>query len=90
MPRVTLTKQQKIDAQIADHCKSLLTSLNCAQGARRLDDESFAEQIGVCPRTWSSWHGTKRKPPSIGRASLEAVLNALYAAGYTVRIEVSA
>ena len=90
MPRVTLTKQQKIDAQIADHCKQLLTSLNAAQGARRLDDVDFGPLIGVHPRTWHNWHGTKSKPAAIGRASLEDVLKALYLTGHTVKIEVIA
>lgn len=90
MARVALTKQQKIDAQIADICKALLTNLNAAQGARRMDDTEFAPMIGIHPRTWHNWHGSRKTPAAIGRASLEDVLKALYQAGYTVRIEVSA
>ena len=88
MPRVSLTKAQKIDTQIADHCKLLLTSLNTAQGIRRLDDKDFAPAIGLHPKTWSNWHGTKSKPAAIGRASLEDVLKAIYLSGHTVKIEV--
>lgn len=89
MPRVTLTRQQKIDAQIDDICKGLLISLNTAQGVRRMDDKDFAPVIGVHPKTWSNWHGTRKRKAAIDRASLGDVLKALYLLGYTVKIEVN-
>ena len=89
MPRVPLTKQQKIEAQVADICKDLLVNLNTAQGVRRMDDKDFAPAIGIHPKTWSAWHGTKSRKAAIDRASLRDVLTALYMMGYKVKIEVS-
>lgn len=88
MPKVALTKQQRIEQATAAICAKAADHLCVAQALRRMDDKDFGPTIGICSKTWSHWRGTKKRPAAIDKASFGDVLTALYLAGYTVNIEI--
>lgn len=84
MAKVALTEQQKMRDSTESICKSVIDAiLYTFTVKKRLKKAETAEALGLSTNTWYNW----RSDSLLNRASFRDVANALYKAGYQLKIE---
>lgn len=85
MPKVALTKEQKMQREIERLANIALDALNSDQGRRRMTNKEYTDVIGVGERTLSSWNKGKLKG-----VAFDSIFAALIRAGYSPKIVLEA
>lgn len=84
MPKVALTKEQKLQAEADKLCEQILKALNSRRGMTMQTHKAFAQQLGIAYNTWLKWNDRR-----LSCAKLEDVLMACQRAGFRVSIDLA-